>query len=116
MESGLNEIESHFTSWKIKLNTAKTESIIFTQSVIIRELMKKHLIKFNGDSLQWLPIVKYLGVILDPKLLMKQNIENNITKARKATGVLYPLLKKNSSVPVKIKNYPLSLLHTPHPY
>jgi hypothetical protein len=34
---------------------------------------------------------------------MKQNIENNITKARKATGVLYPLLKKNSSVPVESK-------------
>jgi hypothetical protein len=69
----------------------------------MRELMKKHSIKFNGDSLQWLPIVKYLGVILDPKLLMKQNIENNITKARKATGVLYPLLKKNSTVPLKSK-------------
>ena len=34
---------------------------------------------------------------------MKQNIENYIVKARKATGMLYSLLKKNSAVPLKSK-------------
>jgi hypothetical protein len=41
--------------------------------------------------------------ILDEKLLLNKNIENNITKARKATGMLYPLLKKNACVPLNSK-------------
>lgn len=36
--------------------------------------------------------------MLDSKLSMEQNIENNIFKAKKATDILYPLLKKNSNV------------------
>jgi hypothetical protein len=87
----------------MRLNTAKTESILFTQSRIMREQMEANKITFNGKTLEWLPSVKYLGVILDSKLLMKQNIENNVTKARIATGILYPLLKKNSTVPLHSK-------------
>ena len=60
-------------------------------------------IKFNNVSLEWLPVVKYLGVILDSKLTIKQNIENNVIKARKASGILYSLLKKNSTVPLNSK-------------
>jgi hypothetical protein len=103
MESGQAVIESHFSSWKMRLNPTKTESILFTHSRIMREKMKTNKITFNGAAQEWLPSVKYLGVILDPKLLMKQNIINNITKARKATGILYPLLKKNSTVPLQSK-------------
>lgn len=103
MENGLKEIEKHFLEWKIKLNSAKTESILFTKSNIMRRESNTNKIKFNGISLNWHPTVKYLGVQLDSKLLMKQNIEYNITKARKATGVLYSLLKKNSTVPLKAK-------------
>lgn len=103
MESGLAEIEKHFSSWKIKLNSAKTESILFTHSKIMRDKMPANKIKLNNTVLEWLPVVKYLGVLLDSKLLMKNNIENNVTKARKATGALYPLLKKNSCVPIESK-------------
>lgn len=103
MEKGLVEIESHFASWKIKLNSSKTESIIFTQSTIMRREQNSKQISFNGNSLAWLPAVKYLGVLLDSKLLMKTNIENNVVKARKAVGILYSLLKKNSSLSFKSK-------------
>jgi hypothetical protein len=103
MEIGLKEIESHFLSWKIKLNSAKTETILFTQSTIMRRESNTQKIMFNGNALEWLPKVKYLGVVLDAKLLMKQNIDNNIVKARKASGILFPLLKKNSSVALKSK-------------
>ena len=60
-------------------------------------------ITFGETTLEWLLTVKYLGVIYDQKLLMKQNIENNIIKARKASGILYPQLKNFNSVPRQSK-------------
>jgi hypothetical protein len=69
----------------------------------MRKKQQQLKINFNGTSLDWQPCVKYLGVILDSKLLMRQNIENNISKARKATGILFPLMKKFSSVPQREK-------------
>jgi hypothetical protein len=65
--------------------------------------MEANKINFNGSALEWLNVVKYLGVLLDTKLLMKQNVENNIKKAQKATGVFYSLMKKNSALPLKSK-------------
>lgn len=103
MEVGLNEIDSHLSSWKIKINSAKTESILFTHSTIMRHQATRNKISFKNSTLDWLPTVKYLGVVLDSKLLMKENIERNIANARKASGVLFPLLKKNSTVPLSSK-------------
>ena len=103
MEKGLTEIETYFSSWKVKLNAAKTESILFTHSTIMRRQQILNKIRFNSVSLEWQPTVKYLGVVLDSKLLMRQNIENNIVKARKASGILYPLLKKYSSINTREK-------------
>jgi hypothetical protein len=103
MERGLKEIESEFSSWKIRLNSLKTESILFTKSLIMQRELENHKISFNGESLEWLPWVKYLGVILDSKLLLSKNIENNVIKAGRAMKVLFPLLKKNSCLPLKPK-------------
>jgi hypothetical protein len=103
MRIGLTEILNYFSSWKIKINSTKTESILFSHSTIMRKKQEDHKIIFNGAPLEWLPHVKYLGVILDTKLLMRQNIENNIKKARKATSILFPLLTKYSSVPLREK-------------
>jgi hypothetical protein len=103
MEQGLKEIESEFVSWKIRLNSLKTESILFTKSLIMQREKENHKISFNGESLEWLPWVKYLGVVLDSKLLLSKNIENNVAKAGKVMKVLFPLLKKNSCLPLKPK-------------
>jgi hypothetical protein len=103
MELGLAEIESEFSSWKIRLNSRKTESILFTKSLIMQREQENHKISYNGKFLEWLPWVKYLGVILDSKLLLSKNIENNVAKAGKAMKILFPLLKKNSCLPLKPK-------------
>jgi hypothetical protein len=103
MEEGLAEINDFFSSWKIKINSAKTESILFTKSEIMRRKQEQVKINFNNSRLDWLPSLKYIGVIPDSKLLMRENIDNNVKKARKASAVLYPLLKKFSSVRTKEK-------------
>jgi hypothetical protein len=103
MERGLAEIHNYFDSWKVRLNSSKTETILFSHSRIMRKKQQRLKINFNGKLLEWLPSVKYLGVILDSKLLMRQNIENNVCKARKASGILFPLLKKFNSIPFREK-------------
>jgi hypothetical protein len=64
---------------------------------------ENHKISFSGRTLEWSPSVKYLGVVLDSKLLLSKNIENNIAKAGRAMKILFPLLKKNSCLPLKPK-------------
>jgi hypothetical protein len=103
MEQGLAEIHSEYSSWKIRLNPEKTESILFTKSVIMRQEEENNKITFDGKTLNWAPSVKYLGVVLDSKLLLSKNIDNNVAKAGKAMSVLFPLLKKNSCLPLKSK-------------
>jgi hypothetical protein len=44
-----------------------------------------------------------LGVILDSKMLFSHNINNNVSKGKKAVAALYPLHRKHSHVPVQSK-------------
>jgi Reverse transcriptase (RNA-dependent DNA polymerase) len=103
MDSGLKEIESHFSSWKIKLNSAKTESIFFTKSTIMQKKLDLTRIKINDEELEWKNSVKYLGVVLDSKLTFKANLSENHLKSRKAMAILYCLLKRNSTLGLREK-------------
>jgi hypothetical protein len=55
MEHGLSEIESELFSWKIQLNSEKTESILFTKSHIMQREQENHKISFSGKVLEWSP-------------------------------------------------------------
>lgn len=105
LEKGLLEVKNYFDSWKIKINPQKTEAIMFTHSRILRREMQKpeNRIKFQDTYLEWKSSIRYLGVLLDSKLIYRENIENNIKKAKKAISFLYPLLKKHNSLNIKTK-------------
>ena len=103
LSNGLIELKNFFDRWKIKLNSSKTEAILFTHSIIMERSKETSQINFNNQLLPWNQQVRYLGVILDKKLLFKQNIDYNITKSKKAMALIYPLLRKNSFLNVKTK-------------
>jgi len=103
LSAGVKETNDHFKDWKVKANVLKTEAILFSKSPKMKELSETIKIKFDGEPLEWKDSVKYLGVILDTKLLFKQNVEYNIQKARKAVGILYSLLKRSSHVRIEEK-------------
>ena len=103
LANGLNELKIFFDKWKIKLNNTKTEAILFTHSRIMENEKLSEEIQFLGQNLEWKEKVKYLGVILDRKLLFKDNINHAVTKAKKAMVALYPLLKKGSFLNIKSK-------------
>ena len=107
MDAGLTEIEEHFSAWKIKLNSAKTESILFSKSSKMKKNQNTNRITINGQKLDWKNSVKYLGVTLDEKLTFRANIANNHLRSRKAMALVYCLLKKTSllSLPCKLTLY-----------
>lgn len=98
IENGLKEIETFFNGWRIKINDSKTEAILFSHSTIMQREKQKFKIKHNNNELQWKTAVKYLGVMMDQKLLYRSNIDYLINKAKKNIAVLYPLLKKRSKL------------------
>ena len=103
LEAGLIEINEYFNSWKIKINHSKTEAIVFTHSTIMKKEQLKHQISFNNSTLIWNKKVKYLGILLDNKVLFKENVLSSIKKTNKRIALIYCLLKKNSPLNIHSK-------------
>ena len=103
LEEGLAMVQAHFESWKMCLNQQKTEVILFTKSSRMIKDRAEHKIHFGGEQLEWSDAVKYLGVTLDAKLLFKHHIELSLKKSNGAIALLYSMLKKHNSLPIKQK-------------
>ena len=65
LQTHINIITRWFSKWRIKLNTDKTEAIIFTR----RRPRDINNITIRNTELQYKDKVKYLGIILDKKKL-----------------------------------------------
>lgn len=96
--SALEKVSKFFKAWKIKVNSAKTEFIVFTHSRVMNKRLADNPPIFEGVTFKWQPFVTYLGVDLDQKLNFGQHISKVISKARKMVSVNYSLLKKKSAV------------------
>jgi hypothetical protein len=100
----LHSIHNFFVDWKIHLNESKTEFSIFSKSTKMLQKMRNDKIVYNNSSFDWKPSVKYLGVVLDNKLLFKEHIDLIVKKASAACfSSLYCLLKRNSHVSLDSK-------------
>lgn len=73
LENGLKVVSNYFKSWKIKVNKPKTEALLLSHSRILSSEIKKpqNRIKFEDCFLEWKKSIKYLGVILDPRLTFR---------------------------------------------
>jgi len=94
-----------FTRWKLEVNIHKTEAILFTR----RRPVPPAPLHFQHTIIPWNAQVRYLGLLLDPKLLFTRHITSVI---HKATGIflqLFPLLARDSTlfIPNKITLYEL---------
>jgi hypothetical protein len=101
--SGVTKLSNFFKSWKIKINSTKTEFSIFTRSTVMKNKMNIFPPIYNGNQLTWSTPVKYLGVHLDSRLSFKDHINNSIKKANKAIATLYCIMKKHNSSSIHSK-------------
>jgi len=85
--------------WRLKLNIDKTEAIIFGSK------RKKHLrqIKIQNQAVKWKNQIKYLGVTMDSKLTMNGHIKTTTQKAKGVRASLYPILNRNSPIPLRTR-------------
>lgn len=77
----LGEISTWATGCGLSVNPDKTDLLLFTNRRVIPQYTLPSL---NGKQLELSDSAKYLGVILDPKLSWKLNIEHRVKKAQGA--------------------------------
>lgn len=87
LQGYVRQFEDWFTKWRININTAKTQAVIFSK----RRVQQPQRICIFGDYVNYAPSVKYLGVHLDSKLTFKQHIDVITAKAHAKLLRLYPL-------------------------
>lgn len=102
LQTSLTRVENFFVKWKIKANAAKTQAILFPFDRRRRRTPTTQL-TFNGSPVEFTNTVKYLGVILDSKLLFRQHIDDIRTRANKCLAAMYPIIGRKSILSTKNK-------------
>lgn len=99
LQLSLELLCNFFIKWKLKLNSNKTECIMFSK----KRSVPTRTIKIDNFSIPWSRQVKYLGTIFDDKVNWSKNIENLILKGAKATNALRPLLNRKCKLSPRTK-------------
>lgn len=111
LQSGINELVCYFKKWKITINSNKSQAIYFTQKRKPCFTPQCNII-VDGCAIQWDDNVKYLGVILDPKMKFKDHIPYIVNKCNILIRVLYPFINRNSFLNISNKKLILkSIFH-----
>jgi Reverse transcriptase (RNA-dependent DNA polymerase) len=103
LTEAVNKVSHFFDEWKIKLNSSKTEFIVFTKSGVMMKRLAEYPPTVDGITLDWKSSVSYLGVVLDQKLSFRPHIDKSTAKARNIVHSLFCLLKKNNALSVHAK-------------
>jgi Reverse transcriptase (RNA-dependent DNA polymerase)/Endonuclease-reverse transcriptase len=102
LQEHTNSLLEHFHDWKIKINSTKTEAIYFTRRRAQRFLPSTQ-IDVNGVSIPWASKVKYLGLILDKKLIFKDHCEHLLSKMSQLIKIYYPFINRKSRLNKAVK-------------
>lgn len=86
----LNLLEKYFQTWKITVNSEKTELISFSRRYTGNKIFSKP--KLYNNVIKQVNSVKYLGVHLDSRLNFKIHLLETLKKAFRAKGQLHCLL------------------------
>mgnify|MGYP002716494189 CR=1 FL=1 len=89
MKIHINLLEKWTVKWRMKINTNKSAIVPFTWK---RKLSSRH-VYFNGQQIPIQNSTKYLGIIMDQKLLFKDHINSILNKATARYIQLYSLFK-----------------------
>lgn len=60
---------------------------------------KKEL-RIHKEKINWSKQAKYLGVIIDKNLNLKNNTYETVNKSKRVRAALYPILNRNSRIPL----------------
>lgn len=103
LQKTLNGFMEYYNKWKIKINAAKTESIIFSHKKKLKRGENDLNITINNEVIKPKNNVKYLGVTLSNRLNHKLHISKACNKAYAIRNLLFPLINKKSKLSTKNK-------------
>lgn len=99
----LYKLQQYFSKWKIKINSDKTQAIIFPFNKSRRRIPTINLISHH-HLVEISKSAKYLGVVFDHKLSFGEHITSTTTKANNCFRSLFPLLARQSRLSVQNKH------------
>lgn len=99
LKKSLRKCATFYKKWKIRINTDKTQAMLFPFNKS-RKRIPSIPLRHENNTIPFDNSVKYLGVYLDKKLTFKKHIENATDKALKCFRALYPLISKRSKLNV----------------
>lgn len=119
LRKAYNSAKGYCEKWRIGLNPAKTEAILFPFDGKKRRRPPGNRINLGttaasdsdaslqaaqqDDQLDYAQNLKYLGVTFDSKLLFNEHIKQAVNKATGAAMALYPLFAKSSKLATRTK-------------
>lgn len=102
LEKSFTSISKYYRKWRIQVNKQKTSAVYFSRKRSSRFLPVSGL-NLDGTTVPWSRSVKYLGVLLDPKLHFNEHTSYLQTKALKCIRILYSLINKKSKLNLRNK-------------
>lgn len=100
----LNVLIQYLTDWKIKINPAKTQTIMFLYKQSDRLKPPENCkISLENNIIDWSSEVTLLGVVLDAKLLFRSHTEKTKNKCMTLLKCLYPLINRRSKLSLQNK-------------
>jgi hypothetical protein len=79
-----------FNRWKLRVNIHKTEAILFTR----RRPATPIPLRFQHARIPWNSQIRYLGLLLDHKLLFTKHLTNVTHKATGSVVKLFPVIQR----------------------
>ena len=93
MQDNINGIAGWAETWKMKLNSDKTQVLIISTSK--EDLSWKPALFLNGKQLEVVGEYKFLGVIIDSGLRFTDNMKKVVVKCRRRNNILRCLAGKD---------------------
>lgn len=97
LQSGLDTYTKYLKDWKICVNGAKTQTIVFPHRNSDR-LKPTSKIKVQGVEIEWSSEVRYIGLTLDEKLLFRAHVDDRVAKGTLMLKRLYPIINRRSKI------------------
>lgn len=99
LQRGVTAYVSYLASWKIKVNEAKSQAIVFRHRPSPKLLPPDDcFIRVNGHPVDWSNEVSYLGVTIDNKQLYHTHTDKLKIRCIGLLKSLYPLISRRSKL------------------
>ena len=101
LQNQIDLTSTWFKDWKVTINPTKTTAVLYANKIPYHT---KNIL-MEANTIKWSTKAKYLGVTIDSKLHFTSHITDTMNKTKAAKHCLFPVINKNSPIPLNMKLY-----------